>query len=613
MKNSRLHSYIILIISFSVISPVFSQTANQDRIQLQMAQRYESIGDFQNALTIYLALHKKSSKNYTYFEATTRAYINLRKFDELIKFVENRLKVEPNNLQYQVKLGDAYLRKGDQPRAEQIWSSLLKKKEKDASVYRLVANAWMLNRQFDEAIEVYESGRKITGNEVLFALELAQLYTYRLNYDLASEEYLRFLRKDPGQLNYVQARFAGFKGDFETYQQVTSVLKRWINREPNIGSYRKLFISFLISFENYEDAFDQVKKLEKFMIHDPPRTIPGNELFHFGRTVITEKQYKLAEKVFQHILNNFPQYPNLGQVEYELARTFFLQNKLDDALVRFDRITQKYPKSNWSLQACMTRGEIFLNQLFLPDSAAKVFNHILELFPKHDNRALAFIALGNVELSKNQLEKAEDSYNKGIKILIRNARLRQEVQISGKLKLAEIAFFKKDYESAKKNLQSILKTQSRNMSNVFINDALELLLLIEENAPGNTNALGEYAEALLLNIQNKVRESAERFESIPTTFSEAPLNPQALFQSAQLKEKLGDFLSAVFNYQSIVQKYSTSTLCDLSLWQIGRIQEGELKNISKAIESYESILLNYPESMLAEKARKKIRDLEGKS
>ena len=76
---------------------------------------------------------------------------------------------------------------------------------------------------------------------------------------------------------------------------------------------------------------------------------------------------------------------------------------------------------------------------------------------------------------------------------------------------------------------------------------------------------------------------------------------------------MGDFLSSVFDYQAIVQRYSNSTLCDLSLWQIGRVYEQELKNISKAIESYESILLNYPESMLAEKARKKIRDLEGNS
>jgi TolA-binding protein len=281
--------------------------------------------------------------------------------------------------------------------------------------------------------------------------------------------------------------------------------------------------------------------------------------------------------------------------------------------MRFRLITQKYPKSNWSLQASMTCGEIFLNQLFLPDSAAKVFHNILEHFPGHDNRALALLALGNVELAKNQLKKAEDFYNQGLRVLIRNARLQKEVQINGQLKLAEIAFFKKDYESAKKNLQSILKTQSRNMSNVFINDALELLLLIEENASEYPNALGEYANAMLLKKQNKIRESADHFESISASFSEAPLTPQALFQSAQLKEKLGDFLSAVFDYQSIVQNHSTSTLCDLSFWQIGRIQEEELKDISKAIESYESILLNYPESMLAEKARKKIRDLEGKS
>ncbi|HDL17579.1 MAG TPA: tetratricopeptide repeat protein [Bacteroidetes bacterium] len=610
MKKLFLH---VIILSFFFTFPAGAQDVTRNIMQFQIGQRYEYVGDYRNALEIYLALHKRNPRNYTYFDAVTRCLANLKKFDQLLSFIQQQIDQNPQNLQYRVKFGTALLQKGEEKNAEQYWNELLARNRKNSSLYRMIAQAWMMNRKFDKGVEIYNRGRRELGKDSLFALELAQLHTYQLNYDLAAEEYLKFVRQNPNRLSYVSARFASFKGDFQTYEQVTSVLQRWIKREPEVISYRKLFADFLISFANYSDAFSQVEQIERLRQEQKAKEKPGAELFRFGKTMDAEKQYSLAEKSFTLVLEKYASFVNRSQVEYELARSVYLQKKFKQALQQFDLVSRKFPKSNWSLEAQLTRGDIFLHQLFMPDSAAGVFKKILRLFPKNDKRTLALIALGDVEVVRQNLTAAENYYNQALHVTVRNTGLKTELRIKCNLKLAEVAFFKKNFDQAQKYLNAILQNNRRNLSNVFINDALELLLLIDENAAQYHDALGRYADALLLLRQKQLKRAAHEFESILQTDPDAPLTPKSLLKSAQLKEDLGDYLSAVMVYQKILARYPENSLCDLSLWNMGQLYENKIRDVSKAIENYEQILYKYPDSILTDKARKRIRELEGKS
>jgi TolA-binding protein len=254
-----------------------------------------------------------------------------------------------------------------------------------------------------------------------------------------------------------------------------------------------------------------------------------------------------------------------------------------------------------------------LNQFFIPDSAAEVFKKILRFFPKHDKRTLALIALGDVEVVRQNLAEAEKYYTQALQSPVRNTGLKAEFRIKCNLKLAELAFFKKNFVRSKEYLNTILQNNRRNLSNIFINDALELLLLIDENAGEYPDALGRFADAYLLRRQKQLKKAAGEFESILQTDPDAPLTPKSLFQSAQLKVELGDYLSAVMVYQNILNRYPDNSLCDLSLWKIGQLYENSIRDISKAIENYDQILYKYPDSILTDKARKRIRELEGKS
>lgn len=584
---------------------------NQDNEEYKIARQYEAIGELEQALKIYHRLLQKNTKNITYFDAVSRCYINLGRNDELITLLEAKIAEEPVNLQYQIRLGEAYLRSEDENRAFQIWDDLLNKNRTNITVYRMVANALVRGRHFDRAIEIYVRGRETIEKSQLFSLELAQLHTYRFNYDLATDEYLRYLVTSPKQLSYVESQIASFKGTNETYNQVTSVIKKWIGRESQNQVFRKLLISFLLNYENYDDAFSEVKHLEKLKSELDDSDPGGLELFKFSQVAAIENQFEFSEKALREIIRDYPDYPDRGRVEYELGRTLDLQGQYPKALDAFRSVVRKYPGSNWAVESTLSIGDIFLFKSFQPDSAARNYKKVLDNFPRSDGYVDALIRLGDVLLARGSLADAEPLYIKAIDQKAKNGPRVDDRTFEGMFKLAELSFFQKDFEKCRKYLGQILDSKPGMFSNPFVNDALELSLLLDRNKE-TTQALNKYADAQLLNRQHKYEEAALEFLELAESFPSSNLAPQSRYSYAEMKQKTGDFLASVYGYQNLVGQFPNHSLCDLALWQVGTIYETDLKDPAKAIDSYESILVNYPGSMLVENARRKIRSLEGR-
>ncbi|MCH8124506.1 tetratricopeptide repeat protein [candidate division KSB1 bacterium] len=603
---------VCLVLIFN--SAGMAQNTNQsDRGQYSLGQQYEAIGDFDQALKIYLALLEKYPRNFTYFDAARKCYVSLKKYDELIQLIETRIELEPHNFQYQIRLGETYLQKEDKEKAFSIWNQMINKNNKNASVYRMVANTLIQNRLFDDGIEIYQNGRNTIGKQGLFSLELAQLHAYRFNYDKATGEYMRYLRSNPRQLSYVKARIVSFKGNNETYEQVTSTLKRWISSESENQDYQRLMISFLLSYENYNDAFSAVKKLEQLQNKSKEKGKTGSELFKFSQIVLAENQYNLAEKALNRILEEYSNYPDKARIEYELARTLYLQGKYKPALTAYDRVAMNYPKSIWAIEAILTSGDIYLDVLFLPDSAVHNFKKVLDNYAKYQNRIHTFIRLGDVEIARGNLSEAETFYLQAVNTPSgKNQRVKEKnnSKIEGQLKLAELAFYQGDFKKTRKHIENILK-RPVSSSNAFVNDALELSIRLDNNEQNASEALKLYAEAILFKKQNKLDEASQNFSNVADSYPQAKIAPQARFQHSNLIRKTGDFLSAIMGFQALISKYPDNSLCDLALFEIGTIYENDLKDTSKAIENYETILVNYPMSMLVENVRKKIRSLEG--
>ena len=62
---------------------------------------------------------------------------------------------------------------------------------------------------------------------------------------------------------------------------------------------------------------------------------------------------------------------------------------------------------------------------------------------------------------------------------------------------------------------------------------------------------------------------------------------------------------------NIISTYSYDILADKSIFRLAELNQYQFKNIEKAMELYQIILLDYKDSLYATEARKRFRGLRG--
>lgn len=90
------------------------------------------------------------------------------------------------------------------------------------------------------------------------------------------------------------------------------------------------------------------------------------------------------------------------------------------------------------------------------------------------------------------------------------------------------------------------------------------------------------------------------------------MSPEFIFKAAQRCNAVSMHQEAIGLFNSILQKYPKSKLCEEALFLQGYIYENNLQDYSKAKEIYTEFVSKYPDSELTEDAKLSIQNL-GKS
>ena len=607
----------VLFVLMSVSVAIFSNNliAQQSGVadsQFRLARQFEQLGQYEQAANLYKTLYGNYPQNYTYFEGLRRNLLRIKKYPELISIIQTRLQEHPNDIQLQTQLGDVYFRMGDEVHAYRVWNGILQKYPRSQGVYRIVASVLLQNRLFDRAIGVYLQGRKVTGEKTLFAMELAQLYTFQQTYAKATEEYLRFLKKQPYQFRFVQNQIARLPLNEKTFRDVEKVIKKWIKKYPKNYALRKLLAGFYQSFGDYKSALGEILALEKLSgTHRLKNRKPGMDLYQFALDTYREKEYKVSEEAFQKLLEEFPDFSQKDRAVFYLADIAYSTGDFDRAEKLYRQVSQQYPKSSWSLEASLRLGDIFLNQKNNPAKAIPYFRRIIQNFPNSRQKVFATFHLTDCYVAEGDLEKAISV----LQILLKNSVLAsgktRSLQDEAFFKLAQLQFYNKDFKSSMKDIQRILKNSNGKYDSPFVNDALDLQLLIQENKEDHEKALRLFSSGMYLKNRNLYTAAVDSLVKAVSLDSHAPLADRALLEAGRIKEKTKDWYGAIKIYELLVNSYSKSVYADEALNRVGEIYEKDIKDFEKARQTYEAILIQYPQSVLADELRTKLRELEG--
>jgi tetratricopeptide (TPR) repeat protein len=177
-------------------------------------------------------------------------------------------------------------------------------------------------------------------------------------------------------------------------------------------------------------------------------------------------------------------------------------------------------------------------------------------------------------------------------------------------RLAELAYFRGEFQTA----TDLLAGLTLDLQVDYANDALRLQTFLQENARSSTDALRDFARADFLGRQRRNAEAVQDLLEIVDKNPRALLVDDALILAGELQVENGDYRDAIGTYEKLIREFpETSIALDKAWFAIAEIHQYRLNDPASATTAYQSLLSNFPNSLLAEKARKRIRDLRGES
>lgn len=609
MKIRNNLTYILILALVLITSSGYSQTNRKEIRQRQkLAYEYEQLGDFDSALRIFQELYQKNPNDYVAFEGVKRILIAQNRLDEAIQFLESRLK-RRYDLRIQSDLGGVYYMNENKKQAFRIWDEVLEKDQEKASAYQYVARAMLKNRLSEKAIEVFLNGRRQLRDENLFAIELANLYAAQNDYKNATIEFLKNYRQNPRQYTFIKLNLSRFVAEEpESAPTIIRILNQEIQENSGANQLRDLLVDIYLTNGDYENAFNEMVKLDKHGGQHTDKKHAGKALYEFGNKVLNDGEFFYAERAFNLLMQKHPKSVYAEQALFGLARSYQLQENHRQALEAYEQLIQHNHRSYQAQEALFQIGDVKLFEQLKPIEAREAYLKILNFYRRGDKRDKAVFRIGDCYFVEGNLSEARIWYEKPLKR--RNASLKTQINALYKLVLTDLTAAK--FDEAEKRINLILEkaNQKGAPSNLTqVNDALEWSLLLNDPSK-NVDTFGLYTQTILLERQHKFKEAIDLLQVIIDKHADDPIADEALLKQAEYYRELGNYVNSINSFQLLIKNYPESHYSDLAKMKIGKIYEQDLAQTEKALQAYEAFLLEFPRSMYIEEVRRRIRELE---
>ena len=601
----------IVLLTVSVIL-VNAQVRDDDYAKFTLAESLERAGQYEDALNLFEELYLSESSNTQYFNALHRVYLQLKNYTASIDLLEKRILKKPDDISLHGMLGSTYYIMGNEEKAYEVWDEALMRTPNNPMMYRIIANYALERRAFEKAIKLYERGKEISDDKVLFAYDLAQLYTLTMQFGKAAEEYCTILDKEPMQRQVIEQMILSYSGKPDALEATILVVEDWSSRSNLSLSY--LLARLLTEAKEFEEAFEVYREIDK------EQSNLGKDLYNFAELLSREKNYLVAGRVYGEIIDLYPNSPlipiaKLGyakSIEATLIEDYreslplwkpyfhfikYDSEKIDDVITAFNEVVEIYANTEAAFEALLRIGLIQFYMQNDPLKASKNFKIVISDGVNSKSAGDAFIELGNIALLNGNLDGAELYFSK----LIEKTHNNNQLHNLAKFKLARVNLFKQNFDEANNQLAAIL----HNLKDDSANDAIELSLVLNTTMNDSSN-LVQFAEAEFLAEQKKFSEAANKYGLIYQNPQAFVLHSLTKLRHAEMMLAEDDFDEAIKLFENIAEEEEKNIYADKALYLLGKTYHSGLGNREKALEIYERLLIEFPNSLYIDEARNEI-------
>jgi tetratricopeptide (TPR) repeat protein len=211
-----------------------------------------------------------------------------------------------------------------------------------------------------------------------------------------------------------------------------------------------------------------------------------------------------------------------------------------------------------------------------------------------------------------------------------------EIGQNAKFKNAKLSFYIGEFAWAKSQLDVLRAATTK----LIANDAMQFSLLISDNEEDDDDddeeeeaeedivegsdfyglfandfeknkGLRYFAKADFLLFQNNDEQALRYLDSIAIVAPESKLGDIVLLTKAKIFTRQKKYLEAASLYQRLGELYSEGLYGDDGLFYLAELYEYYLKDIPRAMEHYQKLLKEHPNSLFVVDARKRFRTLRG--
>ena len=603
----------IILFAFSL----FAQQSPMDQNQFMLAESYEQRGDFAKAVEIIETLNKKDPTNIQYFNKLNSLYLQLKKYDESAALINSRINITPQDISLYGLLGSTYYTAGDRTKAYQVWDDTAEKFKTNPMTLRIISNYAIEKRDFEKAIEYLNRGKEISKDPFLYSYDLGELYQITMRYREAAGEYCDLIKANPSQYQQIESKILSYSNKPNALDETIEVVEK--HKSDDI-SFSYLLARLYIEKKNYDEAFDLYKEIDK------KQNTRGADLFSFGDFVYRDGEYKTASEVFKFLIDNYSDQQNIPLAKLGYAKTqealfiqkynaanpewksFFIpakvdENEIEPVISAYQEIVKVYQHSEVAIEANLRIGILLAHYRNDMIEAEKYFSIITETYPMSKFASLAFIELGNIKMQQAKLDEAEKLFQSVVKL----QRANPEDKSYANYQLARIFSFRNDFESARKNLMSVMG----NLKDNIANDAIELSILLN-TAKNDSSNLSLYCAAEFLTEQKRFSEAKDLYLQLSQNPQAFVFHSIAKLRAAEMLIATDAYSAAIADLSLIVEEAEKNIYADKALYLQGQIYQYGLKDSVKAVESYESLLAKFPKSLFLDEARQNIIELKKK-
>jgi tetratricopeptide (TPR) repeat protein len=597
----RYFSVALSLCLLLLVPPLWAQTD-----QVALAKQYFQKQEYEKANALFEKLSGNNQVFATVYPDYLKSLVAVKDFKEAEKLVKKAIKKNPDQIAYQVDLGQVYQESG---RSEQAGKHFNKVVDQLAARDVLAAaTAFEQQGLLDFAEKAYLQGRKLSKNEFEYTGQLMQLYAVQRQSEKLISEILSLAQNNPNQLALAQNMLQNTLKEEKEFDVLEKSLISNLQKYPDQLVYSELLIWLYTQRKDFFSALMQARSLDK-------RTKGGGtRLMELGAIALKNKDYESAIEAYTYVVKEYRDGPY-----YEVARERAIKS-------REEQIRNSYPVDLAKIQTLMSEYQALLTELGTGSRTAEVMKNMAHLYAFYlDDKAKAVsllegvvntprvnpdlvaeakISLGDIHLLQGEPWEATLLYSQ-----VEKSHKEDPLGHEAKLRNAKLSYYKGDFGLAQEHLDILKLATSREIAN----DAMDLSLLITDNMglDSVTAPLQAYAAIEMLIFQNKQPQAQVQLDNLLEKYPGHSLTDEVYYLKADLFLKAGQYQDAISNLNLIVSNPKYDILSDDALFLMARIYEENLQDKAKAQELYNSLLVKYPGSIFTVDARKRFRKLRG--